>query len=318
MKLYYSDNFAFPLPEGHTFPIEKYSLLRKRIMEASIVRPEEIIEADEVKDRDILRVHTLAYVQRFFHGKLTSAEIRKIGFPWSPELVERTRRSCGATVQACLAALDKGLAANLAGGTHHAFTDRGEGYCIFNDVAIAARKMQAEKAVERVVIIDCDVHQGNGTAAILAGDSSVFTFSIHGEKNFPFHKEQSDLDVALGDGTEDEAYLARLETRLNHVFLSGRFDLAIYIAGADPFREDRFGRLALSKNALAERDRMVFRRCADRALPVAIAMGGGYARNVSDTLDIHFQTVKVGVETHRKFPRPFPLPPGMGWDSGTG
>lgn len=304
MNLYYSDHFTFPVPEGHPFPIEKYTLLRRRIMEAAIVPPAEILEADAAKDGDILRVHAPAYVQRFVDGQLTTAEIRKIGFPWSPALVERTRRSCGATVQACLAALDKGVAANLAGGTHHAFPDRGEGYCIFNDVAIAARKMQAERGVGQIVIIDCDVHQGNGTAAVFAGDPSVFTFSVHGKKNFPFHKERSDLDVALDDGTGDEAYLAALETSLNQVFLSGPFDLAIYIAGADPFDGDRFGRLALSKAGLKERDRMVLRRCAETTTPVAVTMGGGYSRNVIDTVDIHFQTVKIAAEIAREFLSP--------------
>jgi len=304
MKLFYTDHFVFPLPERHSFPIQKYALLRKRITEASIVEPGEIRTPDAVKEEDILRVHAPAYVDRFIRGKLTPAEIRKIGFPWSPALVERTRRSCGATVQACLAALDEGLAANLAGGSHHAFPDRGEGYCIFNDVAIAARKMQAEMGIKRVVIIDCDVHQGNGTAAIFADDPSVFTFSVHGEKNFPFRKERSDLDIALEDGTGDGAYLDAVETGLNHVFGTDHFGLAIYIAGADPFHEDCFGRLALSKEGLAERDRMVLRRFAARAIPVAITMGGGYARKVTDTVDIYFQTVKFAVEMARNRWRP--------------
>jgi len=168
VKLFYSDHFTFPLPEGHTFPIEKYSLLRERIADASIVRPEEILPADAASEEDILRVHTPDYVHRFFQGLLSAAEMRRIGFPWSPELVERTMRSCGATIQACSAAIGEGLSANLAGGTHHAFPDRGEGYCIFNDVAVAVCKMQAEKRIRRVTIIDCDVHQGNGTAAIFA------------------------------------------------------------------------------------------------------------------------------------------------------
>ena len=235
MKLLYTDQFTFPLPEGHTFPIEKYALLRKRITEAGIVEPEDIRVPGAATDEDILRVHDPAYVHRFVTGDMSSAEMRKIGFPWSQALVERTKRSCGATIQACFAALDEGIAANLAGGTHHAFPDRGEGYCIFNDVAIAARAVQAEKRIRRVVIIDCDVHQGNGTAAIFKDDPSVFTFSIHGDKNFPFHKEKSDLDVALEDGTGDAAYLDALERSLDQVLRPDRADLAIYIAGADPF-----------------------------------------------------------------------------------
>lgn len=303
MKLYHADPFTFPLPEGHTFPIEKYALLRKRIMEAAIVEPEEICVPDAVCEKDILRVHTPAYVHRFLHGECTPAEIRRTGFPWSPDLVERTKRSCGATIQACLAALDEGFAANLAGGTHHAFQYKGEGYPIFNDVAIAARSMQATQGIKKVVIIDCDVHQGNGTAAIFRDDPSVFTFSIHGENNFPFHKEKSDLDIALEDGTDDSAYLEALERSLAHVLGSVNADLAIYIAGADPLLGDRFGRLALSKEGLAERDRWVFGRCADRGIPVAITMGGGYARKVSHVVEIHFQTVKIAVETARALRR---------------
>lgn len=299
MKLFCTDQFTFPLPEGHTFPIEKYALLRKRITEAGIVEPEDIRVPDAATEEDILRVHDPDYVHRFVTGDMSSAEMRKIGFPWSQALVERTKRSCGATIQACFAALDEGIAANLAGGTHHAFPDKGEGYCIFNDVAIAARAVQAEKRVRRVVIIDCDVHQGNGTAAIFKEDSSVFNFSIHGEKNFPFHKEKSDLDVALEDGTGDAAYLDALERSLDHVLRPDRADLAIYIAGADPFLDDRFGRLSLSKDGLADRDCMVFHRCAERSIPVAITMGGGYSRKVSDTVEIHFQTVRIAVETGR-------------------
>jgi acetoin utilization deacetylase AcuC-like enzyme len=301
MNLFYSDPFTFPLPEGHSFPVEKYALLRKRITEGSIVRPEEILMADAATQQDILRVHPPDYVHRFMQGRLSPAEMRRIGFPWSPELVERAMRSCGATIQACFAAFEDGLSANLAGGTHHAFKDRGEGYCIFNDVAVAARKMQAEKGIRRVTIIDCDVHQGNGTAALFAEDPSVFTFSIHGDKNFPFHKERSDLDIALEDGTGDDGYLDALEQGLAKVFEAQQAELAIYIAGADPFCHDRFGRLALSKKGLAGRDRMVLRYCVERATPVAVTMGGGYARNVSDTVDIHFHTLKIAVEIASKF-----------------
>lgn len=296
MKLFYTDQFTFPLPEAHTFPIEKYALLRKRITEAGIVEPEGIRVPDAATEEDMLRVHDPAYVHRFVTGDMSSAEMRKIGFPWSQALVERTKRSCGATIQACFAALDEGIAANLAGGTHHAFPDRGEGYCIFNDVAIAARAVQAEKRVRRVVIIDCDVHQGNGTASIFKDDPSVFTFSIHGEKNFPFHKERSNLDVALEDGADDWTYLDALAKSLDQILGSHPTDLAIYIAGADPFIEDRFGRLALTKEGLAERDRLVFSRCGERGIPVAVTMGGGYSPNVNDTVDIHFQTIKIAFE----------------------
>ncbi len=295
MKIFYTDHFTLPLPQGHTFPIEKYALLRQRIVEARIVRPESFCVPEPVADADILRVHQRDFLRRVVQGDLTDAEIRRIGLPWSPSLVERTRRSCGATLQACREAVRDGIAVNLAGGTHHAFPDRGEGYCVFNDSAVAARAMQAEGLAQRVVILDCDAHQGNGTAAIFRGDSGVFTFSIHGEKNFPFHKEKSDLDVPLADGTVDANYLTALEKGLEQALDRARADLAIYLAGADPFLDDRFGRLHLSKEGLAERDKMVFRHCRERGLPVAVTMGGGYGRRVRDTVDIHFQTVHLGI-----------------------
>jgi acetoin utilization deacetylase AcuC-like enzyme len=213
-------------------------------------------------------------------------------------LVERARRSCGATIEACRAALADGLAVNLAGGTHHAFADRGEGYCVFNDIAVAARAMQAERRARRIVVLDCDAHQGNGTAAIMAQDPDVFTFSIHGANNFPFHKEHSDLDIALQDRADDTAYLDALEKGLRWSLESIEAELAIYVAGADPYLDDTFGRLAVSKRGLAERDRLVLDYCRQAHVPVAITMAGGYARQVQDTVDIHFQTVKAAVEIY--------------------
>jgi acetoin utilization deacetylase AcuC-like enzyme len=218
--------------------------------------------------------------------------MRRIGFPWSERMVERSRRASGGTLGACLAALEDGFAANLAGGTHHALADRGEGYCVLNDSAIAARSVQAEGLVERIVVLDTDVHQGNGTAAILRGDPSVFTFSIHGAKNFPFRKEESDLDVALPDGADDGEFLEALETGLEKALEISRAELAIYLAGADPYDGDRLGRLSVSKEALAERDRLVLESCRKRGIPVAVTMAGGYARKVEDTVDIHFQSIE--------------------------
>ena len=206
-------------------------------------------------------------------------------------MVERSRRSAGATIAACRAAIADGVAANLAGGTHHAFRDRGEGFCVFNDAAVAARAMQAEGLVERVLIVDCDVHQGNGTASILHGDDSIFTFSIHGARNYPFAKEHSDLDIELPDGCPDAAYLLRLNEGLDTAFGLARPDLVIYLAGADPYQDDRLGRLALTFDGLAERDRTVFARCRAHRLPVAIAMAGGYARQITDTVRIHHTTL---------------------------
>ncbi len=296
MQIFYSDHFTMPLPDGHRFPMPKYMLLGQRVRQAGLVPPEDLHEAPAAGDEDILRVHLPEYWDRVVNGTLSEKEIRRIGFPWSPGLVERTRRSVGGTLAACRAALQEGFAANLAGGTHHAYPDHGEGYCVLNDVAIAARAMQHEGLARRVVIIDCDVHQGNGTAAIFAGDPSVYTFSMHGARNFPFHKEASDLDLALDNGCDDACFLAALQNGLDTVMGSFRADLGIYIAGADPYLDDRLGKLALTKAGLSERDRLVFERCLDEGLPLAIVMGGGYAYQVDDTVDIQFQTIRLAVE----------------------
>jgi acetoin utilization deacetylase AcuC-like enzyme len=296
MKIFYTDHFVLPLPEGHRFPMQKYALLRQRVADSGVAAPHEMLIPHAATDQEIERAHDRTYLRRVQAGDLTPQEIRRIGFPWSPEMVERSRRSSGATIEACRAALEHGFAANLAGGTHHAYRDHGEGYCVFNDSAIAARALQAEQRARRVVIVDCDVHQGNGTAAILASDPTIFTFSIHGAKNFPFHKEQSDLDIALEDGAGDDAYLDALDRGLCQALELSRADLAIYLAGADPYADDRLGRLALSKRGLAERDWMVFQYCREAGIPVAITMSGGYARHVQDTVDIHFQTVRAAAE----------------------
>ena len=292
MKVFYSDRFVLPLPEGHRFPMVKYSMLRERVAATDICAPGELRAPRAVSNKEILRSHERGYLRRVVAGTLTEKEVRRIGFPWSEKMVERSRRASGGTLGACHAALEDGFAANLAGGTHHAFADRGEGYCIFNDSAIAARAVQAEGLVERVVVVDTDVHQGNGTAAILHGDPSVFTFSIHGAKNFPFHKEESDLDVALPDGADDSEFLDALEDGLERSLEESRAELAIYLAGADPFEDDRLGRLSVTKEGLAERDRLVLDSCRERGLPVAVTMAGGYARDVEDTVDIHFQSIE--------------------------
>jgi acetoin utilization deacetylase AcuC-like enzyme len=292
VKVFYSDHFVLPLPEGHRFPMVKYSMLRERVAKAGVCGPGEMRVPRPVSDAEILRSHEECYLQRVVDGTLTEKEMRRIGFPWSERMVERSRRASGGTLGACLAALEEGFAANLAGGTHHAFADRGEGYCVFNDSAIAARAVQAEGLVERVVVVDTDVHQGNGTAAILGGDPSVFTFSIHGARNFPFRKEESDLDVALPDGADDGEYLDALEGALEKALDRSGAQLAIYLAGADPYEDDRLGRLRVSKEGLAERDRLVLESCRERGIPVAVTMAGGYAREVDDTVDIHFQSIE--------------------------
>jgi acetoin utilization deacetylase AcuC-like enzyme len=292
MKLFYADHFVLPLPPGHRFPMEKYSRLRERLLASGHFAADDFRVPDAATDTELLRAHDAGYVQRVVRGTLGHDEIRRIGFPWSEAMVERSRRSAGATLAACRAALADGCAANLAGGTHHAFRDRGEGFCVFNDAAVAALAMRAEGRVERVAIVDCDVHQGNGTASILANRADCFTFSIHGARNFPFDKETSDLDVELPDGASDDAYLAALDDALALVFRH-QPDLVIYLAGADPFEDDRLGRLRLTKAGLAARDERVLGECRRRSLPVAIAMAGGYARQIDDTVAIHAATINT-------------------------
>jgi acetoin utilization deacetylase AcuC-like enzyme len=293
MKLFYHDHFVLPLPEGHRFPMEKYSRLRERLAIDGLSKPIELLVPESATLDELCLAHERSYVERIFLGQMSEKEMRRIGFPWTPQLVERARRSVGGTIAACRTALQEGASANLAGGTHHAYAEHGEGYCVFNDVAVAARAMQVEGRARRIVILDCDVHQGNGTAAILANDPGVFTFSIHGEKNFPFHKESSDLDIALPDGTGDDGYLVALEGGLRQALETARADLAIYLAGADPYAGDRLGRLALSKAGLLERDLMVMQRCQQMGLPLGVVMAGGYAKQVEDIVDIHYQTIST-------------------------
>lgn len=290
MKAFYTDHFVLPLPPGHRFPMAKYSELRQRVARSGIA---ELHMPSAASDAQLTRCHEPAYVERVRHGTLTPAEVRRIGFPWSPGMVERSRRSTGATIDAALAALSDGMAVNLAGGTHHACTDHGEGFCVWNDAAVAARDMQARGLARRVVVIDCDVHQGNGTAQITAGDDTIFTFSIHGQNNFPLRKFPGDLDIGLADGTADEHYLDMVEEGTRRALFSARADLAIYIAGADPFAGDRLGKLAISKAGLAQRDRLVLDMVRGAGLPVVITMGGGYADDIHDIADIHYETVRI-------------------------
>jgi acetoin utilization deacetylase AcuC-like enzyme len=294
MNLFYADQFVLPLPEGHRFPMEKYRMLREALAASGEFAAGDFVVPPAATFAELTRAHAPDYVQRVECGELSPQEMKLIGFPWSPEVVERSKRSSGATIAACRAALEDGAAANLAGGTHHAFYDRGEGFCVFNDAAIAARAMQAEGRAARVLVIDCDVHQGNGTASILAGDESVFTFSIHGAKNYPFRREcASDLDIDMRDGTTDDEYLDALKNGLQQAFSGIDAELVIYLAGADPYEDDRLGRLKLTQAGLRARDELVFGECQQRKLPVAIAMAGGYARNIADTVAIHATTVRL-------------------------
>ncbi len=299
MNAYYTDHFVLPLPEGHRFPMAKYSRLRDRLsVEMPAVR---LCEAPVASNGELALVHTPAYIQGVSQGTLDAALQREIGFPWSPAMAERARRSVGATVAAARDALAQGVAGNLAGGTHHAYAHKGGGFCVFNDIAVAARLMQAEAGRQsrrplKVAVIDLDVHQGNGTAHIFAKDPSVFTLSMHGEKNFPFRKEPSDLDVGLPDGCTDGPYLEALHQALQT--LQDRFDadLLIYLAGADPHEGDRLGRLKLSHDGMLSRDRVVMDWAWQRQLPVVLCMGGGYGHDIETTVQVQMQTWQVALE----------------------
>jgi len=297
MRLFPSDRYQLPLPEGHRFPVEKYRALRKRLeAEAAAGAALEFIEPHAATDEEILRVHDRAYVGRVMAGTLTPAEVRRIGFPWSEQLVARSLRSTGAAVDAATAALEDGIAASLAGGTHHAGSDWGEGYCVFNDTAVAAREMQARGMVERVVILDLDVHQGNGTAEIFADDPSVFTVSVHGARNFPLRKHPGDLDIGLEDGADDSTYLAAVDAALDGALGKRRADLLLYIAGADPYGGDRLGRLSVSRAGLLERDRRVLTAARSAGLPVGIVCGGGYCADIGAIVEIHAGTMLLAAD----------------------
>lgn len=294
-RIFYADEFVLPLPPAHRFPMAKYRRLRERLMLEQVVPAVWMCVPDGVTDDELGRAHAGRYVRAVVEGSLSPAEQRRIGFPWSPGMVERSRRSAGATVAACRAALAHGTGVNLAGGTHHAFADRGEGYCVFNDAAVAIRTLQAEGAVGRALVVDTDVHQGNGTAALFRDDDTVFTLDLYGERNFPFEKEPCDLGVALPDGTGDERYLDTLRGVLADALRRAAPDLVVYVSGADPYEGDRLGRLALTKAGLAERDRLVFEGCRRAGVPVAVTMAGGYAADVEDTVDIHVATVRAAL-----------------------
>lgn len=292
MRLFYCDEFVLPLPPGHRFPMAKYRRLRERVEADPVLSSLDLDVPPAATDDQLRRAHSAEYVAAVAEGRLDRAAVRRLGFPWSAELVERSRRSVGGTIAAAQCALRHGAAANLAGGTHHAFRDHGAGYCVFNDAAVAARAAQHEAGVGRVLIVDCDVHQGDGTASIFRDDPSVVTFSIHGERNFPFRKELSDIDVALADGTGDDDYLCALAEGLRAALTSPP-ELAIYLAGADPYRQDRLGRLALTRNGLRQRDEHVLSTLVDEGIPVAVVMAGGYAADVERIVDIHLATLMV-------------------------
>ena len=305
MRAFYSDQFVLPLPEGHRFPMAKYAMLRDQL--ASVLPAVQMLQAPRATDGELAYAHTPAYVSAIAEGTAEPAVMREIGFPWSEAMAERARRSVGATIAAARTALQEGIAANLAGGTHHAYADKGGGFCVFNDVAVAARVVQAEWSRERtsvgahrpplkIAVIDLDVHQGNGTAHIFQGDDSVFTLSLHGEKNFPFRKEASDLDVPLPDGCTDVPYLMALDTALDALSVRFKPDLVFFLAGADPFEGDRLGRLKLSVDGMQRRDQRVFEWCRSQRFPLVLLMAGGYGVRIEETVQVQVNTYRLALD----------------------
>ena len=288
-----SARYVIPLPADHRFPISKYAMLREGVIARGLVSHTQLHEPDRVSTEALVRVHTPEYVESLTMGQLSPGELRRLGFPWSPQLVERAYRAVGGTCEAAEAALSLGVTINLAGGTHHAFPDHGEGFCVFNDVAVALRRLMAIGSIRRAAIIDLDVHQGNGTHAIFANDRRVFTFSMHARRNYPFEKVPASLDISLDDGTGDGEYLERLQDALPQVLRFAEPDLVIYLAGADPHEGDRLGRLSLTFAGLMRRDSMVLQACRDVGIPVAITVAGGYGRNLEATVQAHLSTVEV-------------------------
>ncbi len=307
MQSFYCDEFVLPLPQGHRFPMAKYRMLRDALQAGQPgVR---LMQAPAATDGELAFAHTPDYIDAIAHGTVAPAVVREIGFPWSTAMAERARRSVGATVAAARAALVEGLASNIAGGTHHAYADKGGGFCVFNDVAVAARVMQAEwgrrfgvsRPALQVAVIDLDVHQGNGTAHIFRNDASVFTLSLHGEKNFPFRKEASDLDVPLADGCTDATYLAALEQALAQLDAHFKPGLVLYLAGADPFEGDRLGRLKLSFEGLMARDQRVFDWCWQRRIPAVFVMAGGYGVRIEETVQAQCNTYTLATQAWQRW-----------------
>jgi acetoin utilization deacetylase AcuC-like enzyme len=301
MDAYYCHHFELPLPDGHRFPMSKYRLLHARVAQAAVRLDISLQEPQAASVEDLLRVHAQDYVDHMLAGTVDPAMMRRIGFPWSAAMVERSRRSAGGTIAALRSAIaGAGVAVNLAGGTHHAAHARGGGYCVFNDAVIAARHVREHGLAQRLLLVDLDVHQGDGSAALCAGDPDTFTFSIHAARNYPAVKPASDLDVALADGTGDAAYLDALAHHLPEAIERAAADAVIYLAGADPYIGDRLGLLALSKPGLQQRDRLVFERTVAAGLPTAVVMAGGYAEQVEDIVDIHFATVAAAAQACRE------------------
>ncbi|MBU3742371.1 MAG: histone deacetylase [Candidatus Kapabacteria bacterium] len=292
MHVFYSDHYTIDLPEGHRFPMRKYRMLRYALVDAGIITEEELRDAPLIDREDLLLAHTERYVDGVIHGTLDRLEQRRIGFPWTPSLVTRSMATVGGCLASARAALEDGISGNLAGGTHHAMRDAGEGFCVFNDIAVATLKLMQEDRIRTALIIDLDVHQGNGNSDILGGRPDVTIFSMHGAKNYPFRKIASTIDVDLPDGTGDEAYLRILGDHLPHL-LDRKPDIAFYQCGVDPLEHDALGRLAMTFDGLMERDRMVLQACHDRHVPVMLALGGGYADPIDNTIQAQLNTYRV-------------------------
>lgn len=293
LHVWSSAHYVIALPEGHRFPIAKYAMLRDAVLAEGVVAPEHLHDPARAPLEEVHRVHDAEYIARLIRGTMPAAEQRALGFPWSEGLVERSFRASGGTLEAADHALRAGIAMNLAGGTHHAFSTHGEGFCVLNDVAITVRALRAQGRIRRVAVIDLDVHQGNGTHAIFAGDDDTFTFSMHGRRNYPFRKVAGTLDVELEDGTRDTEYLERLAEALPQVLAAARPDLVLYLAGADPHEGDSLGRLGLTFDGLMRRDALVLDACRAVGVPVAIAIAGGYGRDIADTVRVHVNTARI-------------------------
>jgi len=292
MRVFYSPHYYANIGDTHIFPIRKFELVRDRLLSDSSLLPEEIIEPEPAALEEVKLVHTEDYVSRLCAGQLTAREIRRLGLPWSESLVRRSFYAVGGTISAALTALESGYSSNLAGGTHHSFADRGEGFCVLNDVAIAIRALRKRGLIHRAAIVDCDVHQGNGTAMIFAGDPDTFTFSIHGANNYPLFKTRSTLDIELPDRTDDNEYLNCLIGSMPAVF-DWNPEIVFYLAGADPYGKDKLVRLAVSIDGLRKRDHHVLSECFLREVPVATVMSGGYGKDINDTVEIHCNTIRT-------------------------
>lgn len=291
-SIFYSPYYYADIGEGHIFPIRKFELVRDRLLAERTISADELIEPAPAKIADLHLVHTEDYISRLASGELTAKELRKLGLPWSQSLVRRSFHAISGTINAARMALADGISSNLAGGTHHAYPDRGEGFCVLNDVAVAIRVLQQEKLAERFLIIDCDVHQGDGTAFIFRESPEVFTFSMHGAKNYPLFKQASSLDIELPDGTGDQEYLETLEHALDRIRLH-QADIIFYLAGADPYENDKLGRLSVSIDGLKRRDQMVMDFSRSQRVPIVTTMSGGYATSITDTVEIHCNTIRA-------------------------